>query len=196
MGKIVKYKVSPFRKDLAIPEGHKLVKLMEGKESKLSLVSIDGEEQTLFSFARRKVDKEEFVRFFTNNIAVQHDLRLAGRRALDVVQWVVQREAIDKDSVHLGAVKLEAWNERKDIRKPISISAWGRGINELIQAGIIARNDNGQLAYYWLNPSILFNGRRQVIVDMIELDEQLIEGESVPNLTADKQKSIDFDQSE
>lgn len=197
MGKVIKYKESPFRKDLVIPVGTKLVKLMEGKETQLSLVSMDtGEEQSLFSFARRKVDKEEFVKYYTNTIAVQHDLGLAGRKVLDVVQYVVQKTAIDRDYIHLGVQELSTWNEREDIKKPISDSAWYRGIKNLIESGILARYENGQLGYYWVNPSIMFTGKRQIIMDLIELDESFIEGElnDDPMLTADKQKELGFEE--
>ena len=195
MGKKKKsYAVSPFRKNLVIPEGTKLVKLLQGKESQLSLVAGQtGEEMELLSFTRRKVDKEEFIKYYTNTISIQHNLGLAGRRALDVLQDAIQSNGIDRDQIWLGLKVLEAWNARDDIIKPISESAWYRGLDDLLANNILARNDCGRQAEYWLNPSIMFNGKRQVIVDLVELDEQLIEGEL---LTEDKQQSIEFDPSE
>ncbi len=194
---IEKFKESPFRQELVIPEGTKLVKLMDGKESKLSLVaSGTGEEHTLFSFTKRKVDKEEFIKYYTNTIAIQHSLGLAGRRALDVLQWALQRDGIDRDWIWLGGVILDDWNERPDIEKKISKSAWYRGISDLIEKRVIARMDSGRQGDYWCNPSILFNGKRQVVAEMIELDDSYIEGEVADDggvfLTADKQNDLNI----
>jgi hypothetical protein len=190
------YKESPFRKDLVIPEGYKLVKLMQGKESQLSLISNGtGEEMELLSFTRRKVDKETFVKYYTDEINKVHGLGLAGRRAMDIVQWIVQETGINRDEIHLGIKEMNTWNDRSDLEKKMSKSSLYRGIEELLLKKILARSGNEQTGYYWINPKVLFNGKRQTIIDMIELDESFIEGEVLdadPMLTADKQKELEL----
>ncbi|HIO42853.1 MAG TPA: hypothetical protein EYN33_02425 [Gammaproteobacteria bacterium] len=188
------HKESPFRKDLVIPEGHKLVKLMQGKESQLSLIAgSTGEEMELLSFARKKVDKETFVKYYTDEINKVHSLGLAGRRVMDIVQWIMQKSAIDRDEIHLGLPEMNLWNEREGVESKMSKSSMYRGIEELILKRCLARNGNGQTGYYWINPKVLFNGKRQTLINIIELDESFIEGEveiDDPRLTADKQKEL------
>jgi len=191
------YKESPFRNELVIPEGFKLIKLLAGKESQLSLVAgSTGEELDLLSFTRKKVDKETFVKYYTNTIAIQHNLKLSGRRAMDIVQWIVQETGIDKDEIHLGLPEMNAWNARPEIVRKMSKTSLYRGIEELLFSRILARSENGQTGYYWINPKILFNGKRQCIIDLIELDETFLEGEVVDDpamLTDDKQKDFGFE---
>jgi len=190
MGKkdIARYKTSPFHDELVVPVGHKMLKVMDGKKDKTMLVNIEtGEEMMTGVFTYKKVDNQTFVKHFTENIAITHNLGLAGRRACDILQWVIQDFAINKDSVWLGLQVLEDWNSRPDIIKKISKSSWYRGIDELIGGGVLARKDSGRQADYWLNCNIMFNGNRLLMATMIERDSDLVEGEVVPDLTADKQ---------
>jgi hypothetical protein len=193
MGKkeVLRYKDSPFRDDMVVPVGHKLLKVMDGKKDKTVLVNIEsGEEMMTGVFTYKKVDNDTFVKSFTQNIAITHNLGLAGRRACDILQWVIQDHAINKDSVWLGLQVLDDWNARDDIIKKVSKSSWYRGVDELIEGGIIARKDSGRQADYWLNPNIMFNGNRLVLTTMIERDSNLLEGEIVPDLTEDKQLDL------
>ena len=190
MGKreVLRYKDSPFMDELVVPVGHKMLKIMDGKKDKTVVVNIEtGEEQMTGLFSYKKVDNQTFVKHFTENIAITHNLGLAGRRACDILQWVIQDHAINKDSVWLGLQVLEEWNKRIDIIKKISKSSWYRGVEELIDGGILARKASGRQADYWLNCNIMFNGNRLLMVSMIERDSNLIEGEVMPDLTADKQ---------
>ena len=190
---VLKYEDNPFSAELVIPVGHKMLKVMDGKKDKTVLMNIEtGEEQMTGLFSYKKVDSQTFVKYFTENIALTHNVGLAGRRACDILQWVIQDYAINKDSVWLGLQVLEDWNSRTDIIKKITKSSWYRGVDELIQGGILARKASGRQADYWLNCNIMFNGDRLLIGTVIERDSSLIEGELVP----DKQNSIDFDQSE
>ena len=190
MGKreVLRYKDSPFMDELVVPVGHRMLKVMDGKKDKTVVMNIEtGEEQMTGLFSYKKVDNQTFVKHFTENIAITHNLGLAGRRACDILQWVIQDHAINKDSVWLGLQVLEEWNKRIDIIKKISKSSWYRGVEELIDGGILARKASGRQADYWLNCNIMFNGNRLLMVSMIERDSNLIEGEVMPDLTADKQ---------
>ena len=195
MGKSTKlrYKESPFRERLVVPVGHKMLKVMDGKKDKTVLMNVEtGEEQMTGLFSYKKVDNQTFVKYFTENIAITHNLGLAGRRACDILQWVIQDFAINKDSVWLGLQVLEDWNARDDVAKKITKSSWYRGVEELINGGILARKDAGRQAEYWLNCNIMFNGNRLAMVSIIERDSQLIEGEVMPDLTADKQLDMEL----
>lgn len=184
----LKYKESPFIDQLVVPVGHKMLKVMDGKKDKTVLMNIEtGEEQMTGLFNYKKVDNQQFVKYFTENIAVTHNLGLAGRKACDVLQWVIQNHAINKDWIWLGASVLEEWNEKGYAKKPMSVATWHRGINELIDGGVLARRDKGRRAEFWLNCNIMFNGNRLMMATLIERDSQLLEGEVMPDLTADKQ---------
>ena len=185
---VLKYKESPFTEQMVVPVGHKMLKVMDGKKDKTVLMNIEtGEEQMTGVFTYKKVDNQQFVKYFTENIAITHNLGLAGRRACDVLQWVVQDHAINKDSVWLGMSVVDDWNKQISVSKPISKSAWHRGVSELIGGGILARKDSGRAGEYWLNCNIMFNGNRLLMATLIERDSNLIEGEVMPDLTADKQ---------
>ena len=190
MGKreVLRYKDSPFMDELVVPVGHRMLKVMDGKKDKTVVMNIEtGEEQMTGLFSYKKVDNQTFVKHFTENIAITHNLGLAGRRACDILQWIIQDHAINKDSVWLGLQVLEEWNKRDDIVKKISKSSWYRGVEELIDGGILARKASGRQADYWLNCNIMFNGNRLLMVSLIERDSNLIEGEVMPDLTEDKQ---------
>ena len=193
MGKkeVVSYKTSPYNDELVVPVGHKMLKVMDGERDKTVLVNIEsGEEMMTGVFTYKKVDNQTFVKYFTENIAITHNLGLAGRRACDILQWAIQGHAINKDSVWLGLQILDDWNEREDVIKKVSVSSWYRGVDELISGGVLARKDSGRQADYWLNCNIMFNGNRLVVSTMIERDADLVEGEVMPDLTEDKQLDL------
>jgi hypothetical protein len=190
MGKreVLRYKDSPFMGELVVPVGHKMLNVMNGKRDQTVLMNLEtGEEQMTGLFTYKKVDNQTFVKLYTENIAITHNLGLAGRRACDIVQWVIQDHAINKDSIWLGLQVLEDWNNRNDVIKKISKSSWYRGIEEMIGGGILARKDSGRQADYWLNCNIMFNGNRLLMTTLIERDSTAIDGVVMPDLTADKQ---------
>ena len=190
MGKreVLRYKDSPFMGELVVPVGHKMLNVMNGKRDQTVLMNLEtGEEQMTGLFTYKKVDNQTFVKLYTENIAITPNLGLAGRRACDIVQWVIQDHAINKDSIWLGLQVLEDWNNRNDVIKKISKSSWYRGIEEMIGGGILARKDSGRQADYWLNCNIMFNGNRLLMTTLIERDSTAIDGVVMPDLTADKQ---------
>ena len=195
--KLVKWKESPFTESLAVPVGHKMVKLMDGKKEKTALINIEtGEEQMTGVFSFKKVDNQQFVKMFTENIAITHGLNLAGRKACDILQFAVQDHAINKDKIWLGLAVVEEFNTHvaKHGVKPVSDSVFYDGINQLIMGGILARCDSGRAGDYWLNCNILFNGNRLAMLSIIERDVTLVHGEVVedanPMLTEDKQMDL------
>ena len=195
-GKLLKFEHSPFTRELVVPVGHRLIKVMDGKKDKTALINIEtGEEQMTGVFTYKKVDNAQFIKIFTENIAVTHGLNLAGRKACDILQYAIQGHAINKDSIWLGLAVLQEFNKHiaQSGVKPVSDSVFYDGINQLIKGGIIARNASGRAGDYWLNCNILFNGNRLMMTTIIERDEQLVQGEIVndnPNLTADKQLDL------
>jgi len=197
--KLLKWKKSPFLEETVVPVSHRMVKVMDGKKDKHVLMNIEtGEEQMTAVFSYKKVDNQQFVKYFTENIAITHGLRLAGRKVCDILQWAVQDHAINKDTIWLGKALLSDWNETMKVNevKPVSDSTFYEGINQMIDGGIIARKDSGRAGEYWLNCNIMFNGNRLAMVSIIERDNNLVVGEvmdsdkSIPDLTADKQQTL------
>lgn len=193
---LLKWKTSPFTKELAVPVGHKMVKMIsDGNHDKTALINIDtGEELTTALYSYKKVDNQQFVKYFTENIAITHGLGLAGRKVCDILQWAIQDHAINKDTIWLGKVLVEEWNEKMAVVgvKKVSDSTFYEGITQLIKGGIVARKDSGRPGEYWLNANILFNGNRLAMISIIERDSNLIEGEVMPDLTADKQLDMEL----
>lgn len=115
-------------------------------------------EEDLITENYRKVDETEFIKIFTGNIDLIHQLSLSGRKVLDLLMVVLQKTAIKKDRVYLSdTVRKEVLDE---IPMDISRATLHRGIRDLVDKKIIARSLNTNV--YFINPHVIFNGNRLV----------------------------------
>lgn len=167
---VKRFEVNPFIGDLNVPVATKNVKVSPlGKDENVLVNQHTGEVIGTHVTTYKKVDAEEFVKLFTANIALTFDLKSAGIKTFNVLMWMMQKKAIQKDLVALDKYTLEDFMEYHKDRVPplnLSLSTFKRGLNELEQASIIAKNIRS--GWYFINPNFAFNGDRIAFTTVIE----------------------------
>jgi len=171
---VVRHKTNPFVKDMIVPIGKQNVRISRiGKNENILVNQNTGEVIGTQVTAYKKVDKAEFVKLFTKNIALTFDLKAAGIKAFNVLLWAMQKRAIDKDLIPLDKWVLEEFLEdnNKQRNKPLnlSIATFWRGLVDLENAQIIAKSIRP--GSYFINPNFAFNGDRIAFTTLIETDE-------------------------
>lgn len=154
-----------------IPIGKQNIKISRmGRDENILVNQQTGEVHGTHITAYRKVDKEEFVKLFTKNIALTFDLKAAGIKAFNVLVWSMQKKAIDKDLVPLDKWVVEEFledmNSERENEINLSLPTFWRGLAELEKAKIIAKSI--RQGNYFLNPNFVFNGDRVAFTTMIE----------------------------
>lgn len=163
----VEYKENPFTQSLTVKTRSKTVTIQasDRMNTEYAIVNQDTHEVKSTHIATYKqVDDDQFVKLFTQNIAMIFDLNQAGRKTLDMIMHVMQRTAISKDEVYIDD------NVRADFTEMFSLklskTTMYRGLTELESANIIAKSVKTNI--YFLNPNIVFNGDRLVLTQAIE----------------------------
>lgn len=163
----IEYKENPFTQSLTVKTRSKTVTIQasDRMNTEYAIVNQDTHEVKSTHIATYKqVDDDQFVKLFTQNIAMIFDLSQAGRKTLDMIMHVMQRTAISKDEVYIDD------NVRADFTEMFSLklskTTMYRGIAALEDANIIAKSVKTNI--YFLNPNIVFNGDRLVLTQAIE----------------------------
>jgi hypothetical protein len=170
MSEVVRYSENPFIEGMNVPTKGRAVRISKiGGSGDVLVNQHTGEVSGTHVTTYRKVDAEKFVKLFTANIALTFALKSAGIKAMNVVIWTVQHNAISKDQVDLEKFTLELFlKSHVDLDPPIklSLATFGRGIAELEKANIIAKTlKKGR---YFINPNFVFNGDRIAFTTVIE----------------------------
>ena len=99
-----------------------------------------------------EVDKQEFVKLFTRDLAIWFDLKRSGLRCFGALLTIVQQEAVGRDLVYFDYASnlIRSFG----LSKPI----FYRGVEELIEKKFIARHRS--VGWYFINPALFFNGNR------------------------------------
>ena len=145
-----KYQLSPFIDRLTVKTRGRKVTVARGS----ALVDMStGEIEGLTEIAQIvEVDEGQFVKLFTQDLAIWFDLNKAGMRVFGALLTIVQQSSIGRDIVFFD-VRSEALAAFK-----ISKSMFYRGLDELIEKGFIARHLSP--GWYFTNPAMFFNGNR------------------------------------
>ncbi|MCU4204573.1 replication/maintenance protein RepL [Vibrio cholerae] len=168
----VEYKENPFTQSLTVKTRSKTVTIQasDRMNTEYAIVNQDTHEVKSTHIATYKqVDDDQFVKLFTQNIAMIFDLNQAARKTLDMIMHVMQRTAISKDEVYIDD------NVRADFTEMFSLklskTTMYRGLTELESANIIAKSVKTNI--YFLNPNIVFNGDRLVLTQAIERNRDI-----------------------
>ena len=168
-----RFKTNPFIQDMIVPVRERQVRLsVLGEDNNVVLNQDTGEIRATHLTTYKKVDGEQFVKLFTQNIALTFDLSAQGLKALNVLIWAVQHTALSKDEVYLDTHAredfLEAHKTTKNKDQIIRLSqpTFARGLAELTKAQIIAKTI--RQGVYWINPNFVFNGDRIAFTTIIE----------------------------
>lgn len=168
---IVRHKENPFIQELDIKVRSKRVKVSKlGKQDNINLINEDtGEHHGTYIGTTKRVDEEQFLKLFTANIAMTFDLKAAGIKAFNVLCFVMQKTAIEKDKIFIDKYVMEEFNEEHN--KKLSKAVLYRGLTELIESSIIARSQRE--GEYFINPNFVFNGDRIIFSTIIEKKKQI-----------------------
>lgn len=176
-----RHKTNPFVKDMVIPVGGKDVRISTlGRDNNILVNQTTGEVAGTHVVARKRVDKEKFVKTFADYMSFTFDLTKAGNKALRVVMWALKEQAIAKDVVvldkfthedfleHYGFGMDDSPSSKKKNDKPaLSYPTFTRGLAELEKAKIIAKSM--RVGHYFINPQCMFNGDRVAFSTVIEV---------------------------
>lgn len=168
---IIRHKENPYLKDLELKVRSKQVRVSKlGEKDDVLVNQGTGEVKGTVVSTFKKVDEEQFLKLFSANIALTFDLKAAGIKAFNVVCWLMQQKAIERDVITIDKYVLEDFNEVHN--KKLSRAVLYRGLENLIENKILARARRE--ADYFINPNFIFNGDRIIFATVIERqkDEQ------------------------
>ena len=167
---VKRYDKNPFTANMNVPVSKKNIHLSRlGKDDDVLVNQHTGEMRGTHVTTYKRVDAEQFVKLFTANIALTFELKAAGIKAFNVLMWVMQNKAIDKDLVTLDKFALDEFLHANSDRDPplkLSQPTFWRGLAELEKSQIIAKHI--RQGWYFINPNFVFNGDRIAFSTVIE----------------------------
>ena len=167
---VVRHSKNPFLEDMVVPVKGQRVQLSRiGKDDNVLINNATGEVQGTHVTTFRQVDSEQFVKLFTQNIALTFDLKAAGIKVFNVMMWTLQNKALGGDVIPLDKYVLAEFLESQSKRKPpvsLSSATYARGLAELEHAQIIAKHIRP--GFFYINPNFCFNGDRIAFTTLIQ----------------------------
>ena len=161
-----RFKENPFTANMVIPVRGQQVRISRfGQERNVLINQSTGEQFGTHVVTYKRVDSSQFVKLFTDNIALTFDLTSAGIKAFNVLLWAVQSNAKNADFINLCSLVLEELISVHP-NKEFSQRTFARGLTELVKNKIIA---NAYIpGFYFINPNFVFNGDRIAFTTLIE----------------------------
>ena len=152
------YKENPFidkmMGELQIKHKTQMLKSTNNRDTDVMLVSSDGEALGYSAFVRNvKVDPDMFAKLYISQLGALWDLK---KPALKILSYLLTILPPNKDKILFDAKEcLEycGWTSHRSIYP---------GLIGLLNANIIARTEKSY--FYYINPSIVFNGSRVTFV--------------------------------
>lgn len=161
----VKYDQNPFVKDMKVPLRNKQVRVSRMGDDVL-VNQATGEVKGTHVISYKKVDSQQFVKMFTQNIALTFNLTSAGIKAFNVLMFSAQSQR-NVDTVSMDLLTLDDFlhaNSENGLK--LTRSTFYRGIDDLIECNIIA--STRRTGQYFINPNFIFNGDRVAFTQVIE----------------------------
>lgn len=163
---VERFTENPFIGEMIIPKRGKFVQLSRlGRDNNVLINNETGEHLGTHVTTVKQVDSEQFIKLFTANIALTFELEKCGLKALNVLVWEVQRNAIAKDIVILDVEVLERFKSENNV-KTFARNTFQKGLADLVKNKIIARHT--RQGWYYINPNFIFNGDRIAFTTLIE----------------------------
>ena len=158
---------NPFLDSLVVKKKSKRVTVSAlGSKNDVLISESTGEVKGTHVCTYKQVDDAEFVKLFVANIAMTFNLTASGIKSFNVLMFVVQYKAIQKDVVVLDKYSLDDFLEANKAARYFSKKTFDRGLRELEKAQIIAKAR--KMGFYYINPSFIFNGDRIAFTRIIE----------------------------
>lgn len=160
----VKYRNSPFIGDtFNVKTKSKQVSI--GKNDNIIINQTTGEISATHVITYKQVDASQFIKIFTDNIALTFELKNAGRKVFDMLLRTLQKNSIGKDVVNLTTYEREEFEIEFKVK--LSQSVFSRGIIELIDHKILA--NTFKTGTFFINPNFIFNGDRVAFTNAYEI---------------------------
>ena len=161
--KVVRFNSNPFLNELEVKSKRKTVRVNAslGRDDNIIINQSSGEVIGAYTHIStfKEVDQSEFVKLFSANIALTFDLTSTGIKALNVLIYAVQKQAIERDVVALDKFVLKEFLSLNGFEEmKLSQPTFTRGLSELVKCQIIARHS--RQGFFFINPSFVFNGDR------------------------------------
>lgn len=116
--------------------------------------------------AEKRVDKETFVKAFTDCFRAAFHLNQTGVKVLLILLESIRAHGMNKDTIQLDNLTRLDWIAAGEEER-LSWSTFRRGRIELERVNIIAKTKRA--GEYYINPAMLFNGDRFRVVNTWEL---------------------------
>jgi len=177
--RVQRYEKNPFLEGMIVPIKNRQVKLSKlGGNDNILISQTTGEVHGTHVTTYKQVDGAQFIKLFTQNIAMTFGLSSAGIKTFSVLGWAVQSKALAKDEIAFDTLTLKEFLEHhqdNDQSLKLQPATFKRGIVELERAQIIAKTLRQGI--YFINPNFVFNGDRIAFSTVIERRQK-----KVPNL--------------
>lgn len=122
----------------------------------------------------KKVEKNEFLKIYTEGVAAILSLNSAGKKVfLLICNELYGRENAGKTLITLNWYALD-----EKTQKAISKTTFNRGIKECLQLDVIRQYEVP--FQYWINAKFIFNGDRLSIIHDFRLKEEQKEKQATP----------------
>jgi hypothetical protein len=101
--KLEKFKTNPFLDDFEVITTNKQVRISSADTKNLSLRNhSDGTDTATHVVSYRKVDTEQFIKLFTQNLSALFGLNSTGTKAITFVMWLMRNDhCIGKDQLYI-----------------------------------------------------------------------------------------------
>jgi hypothetical protein len=129
-----------------------------------------------YMVVRKNVDKEEFVKIFKDQLRIIFEL---SKKSQKLLSYFAENLNMNNDYILFDRKKAKL-NSGISSDRSIYLA-----LSELIQKGIIAKSTSSFV--YYINPAILFNGDRLVVVNAWIKDNKII---PVPNPLIELQEKL------
>ncbi len=164
--KEIRYEKNPFLDEVIVKTKNKSVKISNSSKINDDVwINQTGNVITTQVLTYREVDEAQFIKLFTQNLALSFNLTAAGIKALHVLIYAVQLKGIMKDIVLIDEITHREFLE-KNPNLSLSRPTLLRGLAELVESKIIARYKTKGM--FFINPNFMFNGDRVMFINAIK----------------------------
>ncbi|EAA1783656.1 hypothetical protein VJ309_004421 [Salmonella enterica] len=119
---------------------------------------------------RQEVDVEEFIKLYASKVKDYFELTKSAYKVFLIFLHIHQMVK-DKDYIYLSCKKAISFSENLDCSM-ISESIFYRGVKELIDKKIVAKTNEKN--WYFINPSVVFNGERtRFVTEIIKKKDEI-----------------------
>jgi hypothetical protein len=179
---VVKHEINPFIKDLTIEIGKKFTRIDGGTLTTGQGTGAEAEHKVAQITQVTPIDKEKFVKVFTDELRTFFDLKKSTQKILHIVLVELQKVP-GKDQIYLDhrhAIRFFTDVKTPDGKPIMSKPTFYKALKELISKEFLA--ESTQTNQYYINPALFFNGDRLKLVKEYVVTEKAAASERKANI--------------